>query len=217
MSENHQQPPNANPNPAPASATPQAPDPNAPPAAPLAADPAAAPAPVFDPEKITLPEGFKAEGEGWDTFKDIAKSANLSHADAEKFVGLHAKAVDVAIKSLQEDWHRQQTDWQKEVKDDPEIGKDNYDTMRQTVSKLMDDPKFSDPKFRETLLMTGAGNNPAVVRTLFRWAKALTEGGGVSGSPATPNKEGNTGNQRPSIAEAMYGPSGPHSGGPKLS
>ncbi|MDE2471519.1 MAG: hypothetical protein KGL35_23025, partial [Bradyrhizobium sp.] len=39
------------------------------------------------------------------------------------------------------------------------------------------------------LVTTGAGNNPAIVRMFYRMARDLTEGGPVTGSPATSGKD----------------------------
>jgi hypothetical protein len=168
----------------------------------------------FDPEKLTLPEGFE-KTEHFEKFSTIAKELGIPHAKAQDLIGLHAEVTKAAQEKLYADWHEQQGKWQKDVQADPEIGGQHLDTVKQTVSKLLDNPELSDPKFREALIFTGAGNNPAVIRTLFRWAKALSEGGSVAGGIPARRADGSTDTTRPSIADAMY-PGGPHSGGPKL-
>jgi hypothetical protein len=166
----------------------------------------------FDESKLTLPEGFE-KNEGWTEFTNIAK--NLKHADAQKLVSLASEAIAAREKSIAEYWQKTHGEWQKEIMADPELGGTNFETMRQTVSKVLDNPELSDPKMREALVLTGAGNHPAIVRTLFKWAKALSEGGSVAGNPPGRDAQGNaqgTG-QRPSIADAMY-PGGPRNDGP---
>jgi hypothetical protein len=189
--------PNPNPSPEPTNPNPE-PNPNPAPENILAGAP---PVEAFDPEKLTLPEGFE-KTEHFEKFANIAKELGIPQAKAQDLVGLHAEVIKGAQEKLHAEWHEQQGKWQQEVKNDPEIGGQHLDTVKQTVSKLLDNPELSDPKFREALVFTGAGNNPSVIRTLFRWAKALSEGG-------------TTDTNRPSLADAMY-PGGPHSGGPKL-
>lgn len=135
---------------------------------------------------------------------------------AQALVDLYAKSLNAALKSQMDSWHKQQGDWQREIQADAELGGSKLDGVKQTVSKVLDNPALSDPNFREALVFTGAGNNPAVVRTLYRWARALSEGGAVTGMPAERNRDGSINGERPTAAQALYGPSGPHSGGPNL-
>lgn len=170
----------------------------------------------FDAEKITFPEGFAKDETFFDDFKNIAAEANLTGPVAQKLVDLAAKQAKAVNDTLLAQWEKQQQDWQAEIKADKEVGGDKLNQVLQTFSKVANDPELSDPKFREALTYTGAGNHPAVVKTLARWAKALTEGGPIRGNPPQRDAQGNAVTQRPlSIGEAFY-PNGPHSGGPKL-
>lgn len=171
---------------------------------------------AFDPEKLTLPEGFEA-GEQLDEFKSIAKDIpGLTGPQAQKLVELAGTALKTNLDRVYGEWNDTQTKWVGEVKADPELGGDKLDGVKQTISKLLDNSELSDPKFREALDFTGAGNNPAVIRTLYRWAQRLTEGGSVAGDPAPRKSDGSLSTDRPSPAQSIYGPQGPHTGGPKL-
>lgn len=164
-----------------------------------------------------MPDGFDAAGEGFDDFKKIMTDSEASpQKQAQALVDLYAKSLNAALKGQLDSWHKQQGDWQREIQADPELGGSNLDVVKQTVSRVLDNSELSDPKFREALSFTGAGNNPAVVRTLYRWAKALSEGDAVSGGPAGRNRDGSINGERPTIAQSIYGPQGPHSGGPNL-
>lgn len=144
-------------------------------------------------------------------FTNMAKETGLSGPVAQKLIDLAAKQSAAASQKLLAQWDKQQADWQAEVKADKEFGGDKLAGTLQTFAKVANDPSLSDPAFREALAFTGAGNHPAIVKTLVRWAKALTEGGPVSGTPA------NTRSQPATIGEAFYGPNGSHTGGPRLS
>lgn len=62
----------------------------------------------------------------------------------------------------------------------------------------MDNPQLTDPKFREALEFTGIGSHPAAVRTLYKWAQALTEGTAVAAGGVPPG----VGAKGPDEAEA---------------
>ena len=166
----------------------------------------------FDAEKITIPEGLSKDDALFTDFTNLAKEHNLTAPIAQGLIDLAAKQVQAASQKLQASWDKQNEDWQAEIRADREIGGDKLNGTLQTFSKVASNPELSDPKFREALAFTGAGNHPAIVRTLARWAKALSEGGPVQGTPATAN-----GARPQTLGEAFYGPSGPHTGGPRLS
>jgi hypothetical protein len=171
----------------------------------------ATPAPeAFDPEKITFPEGMNKDDPLWGDFTKLAKEHGLSGPAAQTMIDLAAKQVQAVSQKLQAGWDKQNEDWQAEIKADKEIGGDKLNGTLQTFAKVASNPELSDPKFREALAFTGAGNHPAIVRTLARWAKALSEGGPVQGGPSESRVP-------ETLGQAIYGPNGPHVGGPRLS
>lgn len=165
---------------------------------------------AFDLEKVTIPEGFDKSDALFGEFANVAKEHGLPMPVAQTLLDLAAKQSQAVSQKLQANWDKQNADWQAEIKADKEIGGDKLDGALQTFSKVANDPELSDPKLREALAFTGAGNHPAIVRTLVRWAKMLSEGGPVKGAPA------NSTQVPGSLSEAMYGPNGPHTGGPRL-
>lgn len=204
MSDQAQSAPEASVLTTPTTETPTAPEPSV-----LGSEAPAAPEP-FDAEKVTIPEGMSRDDTLFGDFTNLAKEHGLPMPVAQTLVDLAAKQVQAANQKLQASWDKQNADWQAEVRADKEIGGDNLQGVLQTFSKVASDPELSDPKFREALAFTGAGNHPAIVRTLARWAKALSEGGPVRGTPTAGTRQPST------LGEAIYGPSGPHTGGPRL-
>jgi hypothetical protein len=171
---------------------------------------------LFDPEKFEFPTDLNREHETFKQFTGYAKEAGLSKDAAGKLIGIHAAAVKATSEAIYKTWTDQQATWVGEIKADPELN--NTSEVRKTVAALLDNTSLSDPKFREALDTTGAGNNPAVVRTLYRWAKALSEGASRAGDPVPRDAQGQPIKAAPATAgAAIYGPQGPHSGGPKLS
>lgn len=168
--------------------------------------------PEFDAEKLTLPEGFdKSEANTmYAGFTGLAKELGLSQSAAQKLVDFHIGETQKSSAALQQSWTTTQEGWIAEVKADKEVG--NLNETRAVISKVMSNREFTDPGFEEAMALTGAGNHPAVIRSLYRWAKALSEGGPVTGAP--PQRPGTS--SRPSPADALYGPDGPVTGRPNL-
>ena len=155
----------------------------------------------FDAEKLSLADGFDKN----DHFKDfvaLATEEKLPQGTAQKLIDLYQKAAEVSANAAREAWQAQNEKWQQEVKADPEVGGNKLAGVLQTVSRVMDNPELTDPHFREALSFTGAGNHPAIVRTLAKWAGALSEAKPIAGNPPGTN------GQTLSLADRLY-PGGP--------
>jgi hypothetical protein len=209
------------PTPTPSSDPPSTPnppvDPNAPPSeppkSPLTQEPPPAPEP-FTADKLTLPEGME-KNEVYDEFTNFAKEAGFKHSDAQKALDLAAKAIKANSEATYAAWYKQQNEWLDLIKKDPELGP-NLEVAIQTFAKVADNRELTDPDFRKALDFTGAGTHPAIVRTLIRWSKALSEGSLVAGNPAQRDRQGGAAPSDKTMADRLY-PGGPHTGGPKLS
>lgn len=169
----------------------------------------------FDAEKLEVPEEIDRKSENFTKFIEFAKAQGFNQAQAKDLVAMHHAALKATSDAIYGEWKEQNAKWVDEVKADPEVGGSNFEKVRQTVAKVLDNPELSDPKFREALDFTGAGNHPAVVRTLFKWASRLTEGDSITGSPPPRDNQGRT-VERPDPGRSFYGPAGPHTGGPKV-
>lgn len=144
-------------------------------------------------EDFKLPEGVSIDKEKHEGFKALAKDLGLTQEGAQKLVDQHLNALKEAIDGPGKRWAELQTDWQKQVKDDSEIGGANFAGMKASVARAID--KFGTPGLRDALNLTGAGNNPDIVKFIARLSKASAEGTPVTGSPAKPPK---------SAAEILY-------------
>jgi len=164
----------------------------------LLGDVAPAPEP-FDPEAITFPDGVTREDALFTDFTDIAKEHGLTGPAAQRLIDLAARQLATATQRQQTVWEQQNAEWQAQIKADKEIGGDRLPGTLQTFAKVASNPELSDPAFREALAATGAGNHPAIVRTLARWAKALSEGGPIQGGPAGSSRTPQT------LGEVFYG------------
>jgi hypothetical protein len=157
------------------------------------------------PEKYefkSLPDGFEITPEAEEFFK----KNSFTQEQANNAVEYYVKKLEEAAKGPYEQWKSLQEEWVGKVKADPEY-KGNLDNVRSTISKFLDqvgDPKIAE-EMREAMDFTGAGNNPAFVKFMYRMAANFTEGAHVSGNGPSPHGQRAPGtSERPSAAKSMY-------------
>ncbi len=168
----------------------------APPAAPAEAKPDAAPeaptAPTY--EKFTLPENVTLDDAKLGAFTgllgeyeaQIAKTPAEAHAATQT---LGQKLVDLYIAEKQAEaqraleaqwsvWQNTNNDWVKQVKSDPEIGGNRFDTTMKQVGAMFDrygaeNGADRETAFRDALKVTGAANHPDIIR-FVNWMTKFT-------------------------------------------
>lgn len=134
--------------------------------------------------KIAVPDGFTVDQKVLGEFQGLMADAKLTPQErAQKLMDMHVSALKAAAEAPQQAWTELNTKWQGEIKADKELGGANFDTMRSTIAKAITEvggPE-ADAIF-ESFKLTGAANNPAIVRLIYRFAKAYSEGGPQSGN-----------------------------------
>lgn len=141
------------------------------------------PAPAaVDAAKFTLPEGFTADETVMKSFTDILSNDKLDpQARGQELLNLYASQMKSVADGNTKAWSDMQDQWVKEVK--TEYG-DKLEPTRQAISKAIDTFGEKDAKaIREALDMTGAGNNPHIIKAFAKLAEVLTEGGHIKGDP----------------------------------
>ncbi len=146
-------------------------------------------------ESIKLPEGFEA-GDTLPKFVDVFNNSELaSDAKAQALIDLHVDLMKQASEKGSQLWATTQENWAKEAKEDPVIGGEKLEPTLGNISKMIDayakgpdgkpDPVFAR-ELREVMDVTGAGNNPRVIRFLNNLALDLVKEGGPvpAGIPA---------------------------------
>lgn len=150
------------------------------PEAPAPAEPAVATPLTAD--DLVLPEGFIAEGEVMEEFLTLANDLGLDKDKAGSLAALHAKVLTTAQEQGVAEWERLQDTWKAEAKALPEIGGEKLEESLSVIAKAID--KYGSPEVKEALTITGAGNNPHVIKLLHSMASKLVEAPPVSGGPA---------------------------------
>ena len=163
-----------------------------------------APAATGAPEKyeaFKAPEGYEYNLESLAEAHKVFKDLGLSQEAGQALMDLYGKQIVEAENSPYKAWEAQQNAWREEIKNDPVIG-GKLDQVRTATSRMIDglgDPKMA-ADFREAMNFTGAGNNPAFIRTFYALAQRLTEGGAATGG----GPPGGTGTKPTTAAQAMY-------------
>lgn len=132
-------------------------------------------------ESFKLPEGFTADPQAMTKFTEIANKAKLPADVANELISLQAELSKQASEAGSAAFAEMQTKWQTEVRSDPEIGGAKLDANLGNIAKLLQ--KYDVPGVREAFTLTGAGNNPAIVKFLAKVAADLSESGPLAGAP----------------------------------
>jgi hypothetical protein len=159
--------------------------------------------------EFTLPEGTTLDEAGLSEFKSFAKEQDLTQEQAQKvieFGGAKIKAMTEAPYKL---WAETQTKWQAEVKADPEIGGTKYEESVKTAA-LVFQPGEANPfvksdaeakALKDALNMTGAGNNPVMVKLFVKMGAMLKEPGSLSGGPLKDSADSLLAKMYPTMSE----------------
>lgn len=164
------------------------------------AEPKTDPAPSSEAEgapefKLDLPEGVEFEPAALEEFRAVLTDDKLSPSErGSRLAAMHAAQVQKSLEQAHNAFFDLNKRWVDEVKADPEIGGDKLEPTMRSIGKLID--QYGSPEVRQAMNLTGAGNNPHIVRMLAKMAAALTEPGHVTGTrPTTAPRD---------LAEAMY-------------
>lgn len=136
-------------------------------------------------EAFKAPEGYELDQAALDKATPLFKELGLNQEQAQKAIDLYSTLHTENEKAISDHWKTTQDNWVKEIREDKEIGH-KLPEVKATVSKALDllGPELKKP-FQEAMDLTGAGNNPAFVRGLFKLASMLTEGKHIpSGNPS---------------------------------
>jgi hypothetical protein len=146
---------------------------------------------------FTMPEGTSLDEASATEFKGLAKELDLTQEQAQKLLSFGGDKIKALAEAPYKAWSETQTKWQAEVKADPEIGGTKFqDSVK--AAALVFQPGESNPfvtndadaqALREALNMTGAGNNPALVKLFVRMGNLLKEPGNLTGGPMNKSKD----------------------------
>lgn len=136
-------------------------------------------APKGAPEKyeFTAPEGREYDPGVINAYSEVAKELNLPQEAAQKMIDKIAPLMEARqIEQVQ----AIRNDWAEAARSDQEYGGDKLNENLAVAKKALD--KFGSPELRTLLNDSGLGNNPEVIRFMYRAGKAISEDTFVGGS-----------------------------------
>lgn len=152
-------------------------------------------------EALKMPDGLARDHAITTEFlKDAAERGVPAEAAQAMIDRMGPKMVE-AIQAPYNAWADTQKKWVADIQTDAEYGgKDiaaNLGVAAASIDKVLGQNTAEAKSFREMLAFTGAGNNPDMVRFMYRIGKMLKEGGPIGGRNAV-------GKDVP-LAQKMYG------------
>jgi hypothetical protein len=146
-------------------------------------------APDIKPEdyNVELPEGIGKDDPLLVSFLEGAAKGGMDNESVQAVINTLGPKLVEQIQAPIKAWVTLNEQWVAEVQADPVIGGDKWPTTKETVLQAMTlvmSPEETRAT-REALNLTGAGNNPAVIRLLFNMARRLVEPGPVKGNAPT--------------------------------
>ena len=163
----------------------------------------ATPPPVLTTDSyadLTLGDDFTVNDEALTSAKSIFAEAQLPVESAQKLLDLYATNIkataEAAAKATQETFTALNTKWAAETNALPEMQGEAKKQTLAILGRTMDE--FGSPEAREAFNLTGAGNNPHIVRYILSLAQAVVEGSPTpQGAPvATDPRKGKSLGQR---------------------
>lgn len=157
----------------------------------------------FKVEEIKLPEGVALDEATSKGFVDLVNKYGLPRDAVADLVNLQAEAMKSASEKGVNDWNNLRTEWQSQIKADPEVGGQNLTSSQAAIGQLL--VKYggegdAQAQLRRAFDLTDAGNNPHIFKFLSKIAKDLTEPGPrLIPDPSTPPR---------SAADILFGNQG---------
>jgi hypothetical protein len=161
-------------------------------------DPAEKPQGAPEKYEFKAPEGKEFDAEIIGNFSEIAKELNLTQDAAQKLV--ESMGPKIAERQLAQ-VEAIRNEWAQQSQVDKEFGGDKLNENMAVAKKALD--SFGTPELRTLLVQSGLGNNPEVIRFMFRAGKAISEDTFVRSSAGANSGKQNAGDFN-SKAAALY-------------
>jgi len=144
-----------------------------------------------DYKDFELPEGMELDENLLKEAAPLFSELGLTKEQAQKFVDLQAKQVQSQVEA-----HTNQVnEWTEAVKNDKELGGEDFD-KNIGIAKLGIE-KVGSPELKELMDNYGLGSHPEVVRAFYKIGKLVQEDNPESGARVS--------NTQKSVVERLYG------------
>jgi hypothetical protein len=131
-----------------------------------------------------LPEGATVDDDSLKSASTLFADSGLSQEQAQKFIDLAVSREKAQAESGLRAFVDLQNKWVSEIKADPDIGGERLQATIASATRAID--RLAIPGLREALDLTGAGNNPAIVKAFARIGQLIAEDRFRPGNGAPP-------------------------------
>jgi len=156
---------------------------------------------------FTAPEGYTIDKATIEKALPIFKELNLSQDAAQKLVEFYATTQLQGAKAGETAYNTMRETWRGETLKDTSLatGNDLKPEVKQGIGRTIDSlgPELAK-QFRETMDLTGVGDNPTFVKAIYQFSKFVTEGRPVQPGGPSPAGQVSPDAKPKSIASAMY-------------
>lgn len=125
------------------------------------------------------PDGMEFDAEVIGAYAEAAKEAGLSQEKADIILG---KLAPVMAERQAQAMREVSEAWKAQAQEDKEFGGEKLNENLGLANKAL--KEFGTPELVELLNKSGLGNNPEVIRFMYRAGKAISQDGFVSGGKA---------------------------------
>lgn len=154
---------------------------------------------------LTFPEGFTPDAEAIGKVNTIFAEAGVPVDKAQALMDIYSAnlqaAVDAGANAAKQHFVDLNNKWIGELDAMPEFQGEARKQTSTILGTALDE--YGSDAAREAFNVTGAGNNPAIVRFILNLANAIVEGAPTPGGGVPPNS-GKSG-QRKSLGQSLYG------------
>lgn len=139
-----------------------------------------------------MPEGSPLDPSELDKIAAFARGRGLSNEQAQALLDQRHEGAAELSRRQTDQLQQIRSQWEQQVRDDPELGGEQFDATLKRTKLVMDRFAPEGSKMREILNETGYGNHPEFVRFVAAIGKAMSEDrpfGGPSGGDAPRSPE----------------------------
>lgn len=160
-------------------------------------------------EDYKVPDGYTLDPVVKTEADTLFKGLGLNQEQAQSLVDFYTSKTTEAFQAPFKAYQEMTDGWRKDAEAHPDLrgklGPGQEVNVR--IAKALDslgDPKLASD-FREAMDLTGAGNHPAFIRVIDKWAQKVTEGTHVAGKGPSELGQSQTGTKStPSAAGAIW-------------
>jgi hypothetical protein len=134
--------------------------------------------------EFKLPDDVSVDADALASARELFSEARLPQEQAQKFIDLAVSREQAAAERGQRAFVELQNKWVSEIKADPDIGGARLNASLAAAARAID--RLGVPGLKEALSLTGAGNNPAVVKAFVRLGQMISEDRFAPGHVAAP-------------------------------